>query len=75
MTKLLKEALAKVEVLTDEEQDEAAELLLNLVARRDGPVHLDDETRAAVREGLAQADRGEFASDEEMAKFFAQHRE
>ncbi len=74
MTKLLQEALAKLGALTEDEQDEAAELLLNLVARRDGPVQLDEETRAAVREGLAQADRGEFASDEEMAEFFAQHR-
>jgi predicted transcriptional regulator len=33
-------------------------------------VHLDDETRTAVREGKAQADRGEFVPDEEMAAFF-----
>jgi predicted transcriptional regulator len=27
---------------------------------------MDDDTRAAIREGLAQARRGEFVSDEEM---------
>ena len=30
--------------------------------------HLDSETRAAIEDGLAQAKRGEFASDEEVAK-------
>lgn len=74
MTKLLQEALEKLKTLTEEEQDEAAEFLLNLVARRDGPVALDDDTRRAIREGIAQADRGEFVSDEEMAEFFAQHK-
>jgi predicted transcriptional regulator len=31
-------------------------------------VQLDDETRAAVEEGLVQARRGEFVSDEEVAE-------
>jgi predicted transcriptional regulator len=35
---------------------------------------LSDEERAAVREGLAQAERGEFASDEEVAAYFNRHR-
>jgi hypothetical protein len=52
----------------------ATELLFNVMAKRHEPVQLDDETRAAVREGLAQAKRGEFASDEEMAAFFARHK-
>ena len=33
------------------------------------PIHvddLDDETRAAIREGLAQAKRGEFVPDEDI---------
>jgi len=30
--------------------------------------HLDDETRAAVEEGLAQAERGEFVPDEVVAE-------
>lgn len=41
--------------------------------RRAGPVHLDEETRAAVREGQEQARRGEFVSDEDMAAFFRHH--
>jgi len=31
---------------------------------------MDDEERAAVREGLEQARRGEFVSDEEMDAFW-----
>ncbi len=52
------------------DQDEAAEILLSLASKRAEPVHLDEEIRQAVREGKAQAGRGEFASDEEMAAFF-----
>jgi predicted transcriptional regulator len=59
--------------LPEPAQDEAAELLLSIVSKRSEPEQLDDETRAAVREGLAEARRGEFVSDEEMAAFFKQH--
>ena len=34
----------------------------------------DDETRAAIAEGIAQADRGDFASDAEVAKAYARFR-
>ncbi len=34
----------------------------------------DAETRAAIAEGLAQADRGEFASEAEVAAAFARFR-
>jgi hypothetical protein len=37
------------------------------------PAQLDEETRAAIREGRGQARRGEFAGDEEMAAFFDRH--
>ena len=70
MTELLKEAIAKVVRLPESEQDAAAEVLLAVVARNSGPVCLDDETRAAVREGNRQADRGEFAEDEDVTAFF-----
>jgi hypothetical protein len=73
MTNLLERAIAKVRELPEADQDEAAELLLSVFSRRSEPIRLDDETRAAVREGLEQARRGEFASDEEMAEFFRQN--
>jgi predicted transcriptional regulator len=70
MTRLLEEAIKRVRKLPETDQDEAAEILLLLASKRAQAVHLDDETRMAVREGKAQADRGEFMSDEEMAAFF-----
>jgi hypothetical protein len=51
MTKSLEEAVAKVRELPEADQDEAAEMLLSVAARKAGPVALDEETRAAIREG------------------------
>ncbi|MCC6948663.1 MAG: hypothetical protein IT539_12925 [Bradyrhizobiaceae bacterium] len=73
MTKLLEEAIKKVRDLPESDQDQAAEILLSLAAKSDEIVPLDDETRAAIREGKAQARRGEFVSDEDMAAFFKRH--
>jgi predicted transcriptional regulator len=74
MTELLEQAIAAVRRLPATEQDAAAEFLFDFVARHSPPEPLDSETRAAILEGCAQADRGEFVSDEEMAAFFARHR-
>ncbi|MEA2988110.1 MAG: hypothetical protein QOG83_821 [Alphaproteobacteria bacterium] len=73
MTKLLEHAIAKARELPEADQDEAAEVLLSMVSKSREPVRLDDDTRAAIREGSEQARRGEFVSDEEMAKFFKRH--
>ena len=73
MTKLLEHAIAEARKLSEADQDEAAEVLLSIVSKRTEPVPLDDETRRAIGEGLEQARRGEFVSDEEMAEFFKRH--
>jgi predicted transcriptional regulator len=73
MTKLLEEAIETVKKLPDAAQDRAAELLLTFVASNGEPEEIDDETWAAIQEGLAQAERGEFVSDEKMAEFFRRH--
>ena len=70
MTKRLEQAIKKIRELPDADQDDAADLLLMLAARAAAPEKLDDATRAAIHEGLAQARRGEFASDEEIAALF-----
>jgi predicted transcriptional regulator len=36
-------------------------------------VELDEETRIAIREGLEQAQRGEFVPDEEIAALWKRH--
>ena len=70
MTKRLEQAVEKVRELSEADQDDAADLLLVLAARATGAEPLDEATRAAVREGIAQARRGEFAADEEIAAIF-----
>jgi predicted transcriptional regulator len=73
MTKMLEEAIKKVRELPEADQNEAAEMLLSVASKSDAPVRLDDETRAAIQEGQAQARRGEFVSDKDMAAFFKRH--
>jgi DNA-binding TFAR19-related protein (PDSD5 family) len=70
MTRLLQEALDAVRLLPPENQDEIARAMLAL-AGRDGdaeeidPAHLSD-----VLESLAQARRGEFATDAQIEAAF-----
>ena len=73
MTKMLDEAIKKVRELPDSVQDDAAEMLFFVAAKQGEPIRLDEETRAAVREGRAQARRGEFVSEEDMQAFFERH--
>ena len=64
MTKLLQKALAEVQKLPEDQQDMLAATMLSMTQE---PVDdVDEETWAAIQEGLEQARRGEFASDAEM---------
>jgi predicted transcriptional regulator len=73
MIKVLKEAIAKVLRLPEADQEEAAQILLWALEKHDTPAPLDDETVAAIDEGIAQAGRGEFASAEEIAALWKRH--
>ena len=75
MTKLLDNAIASIRDMSDDDQAEAAELLLSFASRNRGPIAVDEETRKAIEEGRQQARRGEFATDAEMSAFFRRHRE
>jgi hypothetical protein len=66
MTKLLEKAIAQARTLPPEEQDTLAAVLLAMTDGRAGIVPLDDEARAAIRDGLEQARRGEFVPDGEI---------
>jgi predicted transcriptional regulator len=72
MTKLLEKAIAKVRELSAEDQDAVAVAVLSM-AEETLVVALDDETRAAIREGLEQARRGEFVPDEEIEALWKRH--
>ena len=56
-----------------EDQEEPVELAREIEARRTGIYVMNDEERAAVHEGLEQAMRGEFVSDDEMNAFWKKY--
>ncbi len=73
MTKLLEQAITKVRDLPDEDQEAVAAVMLSMAGADSPVVHLDDATRVAVREGIAQAERGEFVPDEVIAQADKRH--
>jgi hypothetical protein len=58
MTKLLEKAFEKARELPDDEQDSVAIMLLSMTSDDSQVEPVDDETRAAILEGLEQARRG-----------------
>jgi hypothetical protein len=66
MSKLLEQGIEAVRELPEESQDLAGELLLAMAGRRRGRLRLTPEQIEKVRIGLAEADRGEFVTDDEM---------
>ena len=66
MIKVLEDALGKVLRLPEAKQEIAAELLEQLAADDGAPYLLSAEERQIVREALARAERGEFASDADV---------
>lgn len=67
MTKLLELAFEEAKQLSPDEQDELARTIMEIVHGAEERVHvLSDEDRAAIEEGLAQADRGEFVTEDEL---------
>ena len=74
MTDLLDRAIAAARRLSPQAQDDIARSVLFLAGEEAEPVQLTDEEEASMAESLAQAARGEFATDEEVAAVFAKHR-
>jgi predicted transcriptional regulator len=56
-----------------EDQEELVALAREIEARRTGVYVMTDDERAAVREGLAQADRGELVPDKDVEAFWKRH--
>jgi hypothetical protein len=73
MTKLLDQAIAAVRGLPPDAQHDIARVLLQLAGTDAAPVALSAEERAAIAASKAAADRGEFASDEEVQGTWAKH--
>jgi hypothetical protein len=67
--------LERVRSWPEEEQEEAALLLLALEERRKGVYELSVEEIADLEEALAEMERGEVASDEEVRAVFDHYRQ
>jgi hypothetical protein len=70
MTKLLEKALEAVRQLPPGTQDEIAQAMLTLAGDEGPPEDIDPAHLRAVLEGLAQAKRREFATDEQVEAAF-----
>jgi hypothetical protein len=67
MTKILERAIAKARELSEEDQDAIGAVLLSLTDELPGHMgDVDEETRAAINEGIAQARRGQFVPNEDI---------
>jgi predicted transcriptional regulator len=72
MTKLLEQAIAAVSALPEQEQDEIARIMLELA--NDEEYVLTPEDEAELEASIAEAEGGEFATDEEIRAIWAKHR-
>jgi hypothetical protein len=70
MTNLMRKALQQLEDLPADRQDEIARAILNLVGRDASPEQIDPADLPAVLEGLAQARRGELATEADVERTF-----
>jgi hypothetical protein len=73
MTKLLEQAFETVRGLSSEMQDDLARMLLQLAGEDQSVLQLSTEEEASFDESLAQAERGEFATDERVRAIWAKH--
>jgi len=70
----VKNTLARVANWPEEDQEELAQIALEIEARRHGVYHATPEELAAIDEALAAVPRGEIASGEEVEAVFAKYR-
>ena len=70
MSKLVDQAVEALRGLPPASREELARLVLRLAANEDAPEGIEPVHLAAVLEGLAQMQRGEFASEAAVAGAF-----
>ena len=73
MTRLFEEAVATVARLSDDKQDELARVLLQLAGYEQPSCVLTPEEETDLDASIAAAERGEFATDEEIRAIWAKH--
>jgi hypothetical protein len=74
MTSLFEQAVEIVRGLPPESQDALARIVLELVRENElPPLPMSAEDETSLDESLAEAERGEFVSDETIHAFWAKH--
>jgi hypothetical protein len=74
MTKLLDEALEAVRRLPSDDQDDIARAMMQLAGvDLQAPIVFSPDEREAIARSKAAADRGEFATDEQVRAVWTKH--
>jgi predicted transcriptional regulator len=74
MNKIVESIIDRVADWPEEAQEELMQSIVDIEAKHLGVYRLSDDERAAVREGLAQAARGEFVADDVVEAYFKKYR-
>jgi hypothetical protein len=74
MTDLMEKALATVRSWPNEQQDEAAQILLALGRLGSGVYHASNDELRAVDEALAQIESGAYATEAEIEAAYSRFR-
>ncbi|WOH51191.1 hypothetical protein [Bradyrhizobium sp. sBnM-33] len=75
MNRILEEVIEHAKTWPLEDQQELAEYARQIEARRTGIYTISDQERMAVKKGLAEADHGQFLSEERVAESDKRHEE
>jgi len=70
MSETASEVLDRISSWPQEDIDELAEMARVIEARRTGRYEVTPDEEAAIREGLAELDHGEWTSEEAMRAFW-----
>ena len=73
MTALLDQAIEIVRALPSDTQDDLARMLLQFAGVDQQEIELPADEAASFDESISQAERGEFASDEQIKSIWAKH--
>jgi len=74
MNKIVESIIDRVADWPEEAQEELMQSIVDIEAKHLGVYRLSDDERAAVREGMAQAARGEFVPDDVVEAYFKKYR-
>ncbi len=74
MNKIAESILDRIADWPEAAQEELMQSIVDIEAKHLGVYRLSDDERAAVREGMAQAARGEFVPDDVVEAYFKKYR-